>query len=348
MYLSEKIFKRENCFDFLRFFAAILVIFSHSYPLLGYQKDWLTLRIKSGMSFGSLAVSIFFIISGFLITASWYNQKQIIPFLKNRILRLYPALIFVVLVSFFIVGPIFSDLSVKDYFLHSGSVEYLWNMTIIKFKSSIPSVFAQNVYKDTFNGSLWTLRTELHCYLIVAVLGVLGLFKRKFFWYLWSIPFLIWFFGVSHSNELYFVILFLIGQMYYLLKDKIQLNKSIAILAVVGFAGYLFLSDIHFIIRNFLLVFSLPYLIFYLAYNLPILNNFSKYGDFSYGLYIYAFPVQQIVSNLTGGDLSIKSFFFISFLITFLCSIFSWYFIEKRALSLKKISLRKTMGLVSD
>ena len=167
---------RRNNFDFLRFFFASLVILTHAYSLVTpsvIEREPLGLATGNRVSFGSLAVDCFFAISGFLITQSWLRTPQMRDYFKKRALRIYPgwtvALVFCVLV----VGPILRP----DHTLQLGSPAtfgFLSQLVLhdagqLKILPGIPGAI---------NGSTWTIPFELMCYVMVAVLGFLGLFRK--------------------------------------------------------------------------------------------------------------------------------------------------------------------------
>jgi len=119
MHLNGSLHARENNFDFLRFFAASLVLLVHSYPLTGRQPEEPIELLTGYENGGSFAVSIFFVISGYLITSSWLSSSSPTSFLIKRALRILPALALAVLLSVFIIGPLVTTESPGDYFASS-------------------------------------------------------------------------------------------------------------------------------------------------------------------------------------------------------------------------------------
>jgi peptidoglycan/LPS O-acetylase OafA/YrhL len=178
--IDEFIKERKNNFDFIRFLAATLVIFSHSYPITTGNNGSEPFGILSNgqMTFGELAVSVFFVISGFLITQSFDRSKNIFYYLKARILRIFPALIMVVILSVFFLGPIFTDLSLKNYFSDPQTIDYFKTITLYWMQFDLPGVFQSNIYPGAVNSSLWTLWFEFFFYIVVAFLGVTKLLNK--------------------------------------------------------------------------------------------------------------------------------------------------------------------------
>ena len=178
MRLIQKADSKENNFHFLRFLAAALVIFSHSYPLSGSKFEPFAWLVQYN-TFGGLAVNIFFLISGFLITKSWLDNPNIFQFSMKRILRIMPAFIVAIFFSVFVVGPLVTNLSFKEYIVHPFTKLYLMNVFMFPIHYNLPGVFVNNPYPNAVNGSLWSLPVELIMYGLVAVLGLLRVFSKS-------------------------------------------------------------------------------------------------------------------------------------------------------------------------
>ncbi|MBS4213120.1 acyltransferase family protein [Neobacillus rhizophilus] len=334
--IDQYITTRKNNLDFIRFIAAALVLFSHSYPLtLGNNgSEPFAILTKGQMTFGEFAVSIFFVISGFLITQSFERSKSPISYFKARFLRIFPGLIFVVFLSIFLLGPIFTDLSLKDYFTARDTYEYLSTISLYWIQYDLPGVFQTNVWPTAINGSLWTLWYEFFFYIVVAVLGVTRLLNKRIVLFVFILNAGLHFFN---KDDLYYDLFryFSSGMLFYLFRKQIKLNGTIAILSFI----ILLLAPSFGYFESAFSIFG-AYLIFYLGYEAKLgMHNFSKYGDFSYGIYIYAFPIQQIMVHLFNNKLSPLEDFFLSLPFTLIFAFISWHLIEKNALKLKNFSL---------
>src|SRR5579859_5259755 len=161
-----------NSFDFLRFVLASLVIFSHSYPLLTGTNDHEPLLLATGgqITAGELAVDAFFLISGLLIVGSWQRSSRPVLFLWRRVRRIAPALLVVALVH---IGLLFVISS------HPGFDQSIWIVLRAAIGTlKVPGLFVQNPQPYVPNGSLWTIKYEVVCYLLVPCGGVLGLYRR--------------------------------------------------------------------------------------------------------------------------------------------------------------------------
>lgn len=330
--------KKSNNLDFIRFAAATLVIFSHSFPLtLGNNnKEPLYYLTNGQITLGHLAVSVFFIISGFLITLSFDRSKNLLYFMKSRCLRIFPALLFTVFLTTFALGPLYTSFSIIEYFGSDLTYKYLCSIFLFDIKYYLPGVFENNIYSGVINGSLWTLKYEFLFYCMVAFLGITRLLNFKIIITGFFISNLMVLFKLPIGENLIDLFrYFSFGMLTYFLRYKIKLNLNISILCIFllitsTFLGYLEIA--------------LPilggYLVFYLAYQDKFkINEFGKYGDFSYGLYIYAFPIQQIITNHFNNNIHPLTNFIYSFIITLGISILSWNYIEKSALKFKRSSL---------
>jgi peptidoglycan/LPS O-acetylase OafA/YrhL len=332
--IDELMNERKNNFDIIRFLAATLVIFSHAYPLTGNAGSEPFGILSNGlMSFGGLAVKVFFVISGFLITQSFDRSKDVIQYSKARILRIFPALIVVVLLSVFILGPIFTELSLKNYFSDPKTIDYFKTLTLYKMQYYLPGVF-QSTPNKAINGSLWTLWFEFFFYIVVAFLGVTKLLNKKIVVTGFILATILFYLGRGNFYTDLFRY-FSAGMLFYLLRKNIIHNGWIALVSVIVLA--LTIKTSYF---NYTLTIFGSYIIFYLSFHKKLkFYNFGKYGDFSYGLYIYAFPVQEMIVYLSHNHLSPLENFLLAFPITLVFAVLSWRLVERNALKLKKVSI---------
>lgn len=332
---------RNNNFDFIRLLAAIAVIFSHSFPLTletsGDENEFepLFLLSQGQSSIGDLSVFIFFIISGFLITQSFDRSRDIMKYTVARILRIFPALIVVVFMTVLILGPLVTSESIKSYFTSTETYEYFKTAFIyVGNAMTLPGVFTENTFPGTVNGSLWSLKFEFFFYMIVAVLGIMKFLNKPIvsIIYIITLALLVFNFPIGERYILTFSF-FSAGMLLYVFRNSIPLNGYFAFASFIALITSLFTG-------GFIVLFAIfgSYLVIYLALTPKInLSFISKYGDFSYGLYIYAFPIQQAIVHFSGGKITPLANFIIALPITFIFAYFSWHLIEKKALKLKNI-----------
>jgi peptidoglycan/LPS O-acetylase OafA/YrhL len=281
-----------------------------------------------------------------------FLSNGVFDFLWKRTLRIFPALMVVLLLSVFVLGPICTSLSVNQYLLSSETYQYFKLIKLYPFvQNELLGVFKNNP-ETAVNGSLWTLPYEVTMYLFLVFLQMINLFQNRKILLLLSLiilPFIIYvYFNFSpitlipilHLQLLHileFGIFFMFGSIMFLFKDKIPFKFVYFILMVFLWFGLGMMHVTSSVMIKIISFFALPYIVLYLAHLKGRINNFSKLGDFSYGIYIYAYPVQQMLINFYGVNLGVTKLFIFSSLIVFPLSALSWFFVEERALKLKSI-----------
>src|SRR5262249_52667866 len=173
--------RRDNNFNLFRMLAATAVLISHAYALSLGSATAEPFVTTLDISMGGLAVMSFFAISGFFISQSFDRKRSLMDFCVARILRIYPGLLLVLLLTVFVLGPALTTSSITKYFSDPGTFTYVPRNLSLKFlQYDLPGVFQNNPYSSAINGSLWTLFYEVACYGLVAVVGILGLTTRSF------------------------------------------------------------------------------------------------------------------------------------------------------------------------
>src|ERR1700722_5394146 len=166
---------RDNNFNLLRILAAIAVLVSHAHPIAFGQGTTEPLEDLLGMSLGTLAVLTFFAISGYFISQSFQNKRSALEFAIARGLRVFPGLLVVLLLTVFLLGPIFTELDLVEYFSNRETILYIpRNLRLWPLQYDLPGVFDKNPLPKAINGSLWSLAYEVACYVMVAVVGTIG------------------------------------------------------------------------------------------------------------------------------------------------------------------------------
>jgi len=335
----------QNNFDFLRLLAASLVIISHSFPLSGLIEP----NYSNLITLGSIGVYIFFIISGFLITQSWDNTTNTIAFLWKRALRIFPGLIFASIIASFIIGILVTSLPILDYMRDIQTYRFFFFAMFFPFWNFIPFDYLPGVFENnpmTFvNGPLWTLVYEWCMYLLLLGLGILGIIKKKlpslliiatifiiYFYEMYILPLSDLQFLDSQVKIFLplFLLFFISSRLYFLNKTK-KFSSTIFILCLIllvlaGFTKYFLIF----------LIITLPYIVLFIAhYPIPKLNKLGRFGDISYGLYIFAWPMQQTILVFFK-DIQIGVYILCSFLFTIPIAFISWNFVESKALAHKK------------
>ena len=186
--LSDVATSRVNNLNFIRFVAALMVIVSHCYAVVlgGDAGSYLLKFTGDRLSPGGVSVGVFFLFGGFLIARSCEHHPEAKKFFSARILRLFPELLFVVILTAFVLGPMLSTLSPAEYFTNIQTYKYLLNGALIMVHQ-LPGVFTNNPSGDVVNAALWTLPVEFICYILCFISYKLTKFDKKKFLLL-SIP----------------------------------------------------------------------------------------------------------------------------------------------------------------
>jgi peptidoglycan/LPS O-acetylase OafA/YrhL len=326
----------RNCFDFLRFFFAFDILLAHLWELSESNR----LFFLSTISNSSIAVKGFFVISGFLVAKSYSNRTSLKEYFIKRVKRILPAYVFVILFTTLFLS-VSSNYGLYSYFTSISTYQYVaWNLVFLNFiHPCLPGIFDDNLM-CAVNGALWTLKIEEGFYIILPfVFYLITKFKKPFLvlllLYILSV---LYFYGIQFyfnkplfAKQLpgylsYFVVgIFLFLNFSDLLKHKLKIAIiSITILLVSNY----FSSN-----SNIFYPAALGSVVIIAAYSLPFFNNFGKYGDFTYGLYIFHFPIIQLFRHYNLFEKHDPYFIgVVVVLLSFLLAIFSWFVIEKRFL----------------
>ena len=342
IHLSDLITGHANNFDLMRLVAALAVMFGHSYwiqPVAGRTEPILAF---TGMEYsGSLAVYTFFLISGMLVTASYDRQRSPLRFTMLRVARVWPALIACVLVTLLVIYPLASQLAWQPTSRDAEAKFLLANVTLLGgVERVLPGIFAANAIPGVANGSLWTLPVEVKCYVLVLGLGLLGVVRRPGLLAMATAVaalLLIWKAGPSNGPFLrdmmrmpvgygsYPVLFFILGMALYAGRTFIRIDGRFAIGLV---AVYFALRTTPFGPLAFYVAFA--YSILALG-ALPLLTRFAPRHDFSYGIYLWAFPVQQLVA-MQFPQLGNLAALLIAVPATAAIAAGSWFLVERPAL----------------
>lgn len=336
--------ERVNNLDAVRLVAAAAVIYGHAFPLnLGTSPGFLSNSVQT------IGVKIFFMLSGFLIAQSWDGDAHVGRFLLRRALRLFPGLALVLLFSAFVVGPIVTTLPLTEYFSNARLWSYLGNLNL-NISYDLPGVFARNPYPTAVNGSLWSLPVEVLMYLLVPPLLFVGTLMRRTRAVMWAsvlvaaclnvalvrlplAPTRFVFHGVSLVSLLDVAPYFVIGMLAYVSGWRERLSAQGAAMALL--IAILFPAGRP-VVDELLLMCVIPVLVLGFGFSRePQFARGGRFGDLSYGLYLYGFVVQQFVTHLWGAAMPPWLNALISLLVSLALAFFSWHAVEKRALNLR-------------
>jgi peptidoglycan/LPS O-acetylase OafA/YrhL len=343
---------RTTGFDYLRAGLSISVIAFHS-VLTSYGEAY-TRVVWNGWwrPFIAVILPAFFALSGFLVSASLVRSKTIQEFLTLRVVRLVPALFFEVTISALILGPLLTVFTLRDYFA-SPLFRAYWLNIVGYIHFQLPGLFRDNPDPNMVNRQLWTIPVELKCYLAITGISLIGFSRKK-----WRMLALLALciaafpvidlakgqdpFGIDNVPAKVMIESFLAGVTIFLFKDDLPLSRGLFLLSAA--LTFLCLSN-----RYASYVASIPtaYLTVYLGLTNTPRTLVSRIGDYSYGLYIYGYAIQQAYAFLFPGFRIWWANIAASLTVAFLCAALSWHLLEKPVLENRKHAVAAVEKAVS-
>lgn len=348
LFRSSEIPERSRTLTIVRVAAAYAVLYSHSFAMLRLPQP----MIAPDVNLGSLALFTFFAISGYLVWISWERSARPTTYAANRFLRIYPGLVTNVLFTALVLGPLLTTLPLRHYFSAPQLFGFLReNLLPWGFYPELPGLFETNPYPGAVNGSLWTIDYEILMYVLVFGVGWLvftgRVRKTAAAWALFALSALAWTAGkladehailkaLADLTPLGFTLhgigmlapFFWSGVLFALYRHRIRLNAGMAILAALALLAAS--TSLAFVPVAWL---ALPYLLLYVGFARPLQVVEAK-NDYSYGIYLYAWPTQQAVVTL--GVVDWASSLALSTVLTAALAMVSWHFVESPALGLKR------------
>jgi peptidoglycan/LPS O-acetylase OafA/YrhL len=333
-----------NSFNALRLLAATLVIFAHGYELSG-RSEPLATHVTGGTTAGAVGVYMFFSMSGWLVTQSFASDPHLGRFLARRLLRILPAFVVTLLAMVLLLGPVVTVLALPEYFSDRGTHRYFGGLLVFPLQHTLPGVFTRNPLTDSVNGSLWTLAPELFCYLFVATLGSLALLGPRAAlvslvaaaagagWLQGSSgpPPVLLYMNVKLLFEL--MVFFVSGALLWFHRERLVFSwLAVPVLAAslwaFGSMGY----------GWWIVAAMLPYATLSVALlDTGTARFFDRVGDWSYGTYLWAFPIQQTLIWLYP-SLPVVHYIAAAVALAWIFGALSWHLIEKHALRLKPVT----------
>lgn len=326
-------------FDVLRIALAILILAWHCL-LLTYGERHFVGMDGFFIQAKFLLVPLFFTLSGFLVAGSAIRLRSVKTFLVFRSLRIFPALMVEVTLCAVLLGPLVTSLPLAQYFTDRQFFEYFGNI-VGRVRFELPGVFADNPYPRTVNGSLWTLQPEFYCYLLMAGIMALKLVYNRA---LYSVAFLLSIFalavldfkfhiGMPGAAKFWWLIVycFFVGIFFFHWKEKIYVNPLLGgasfILAtwMLNQPGLGYLS-------------TLPACYTICCIGMTRMPEFRllKSGDYSYGIYLFGYPIQQTVMHFFPKTDSWILLFVVALALSWGFAALSWHYVEKPAIKFKK------------
>ncbi len=344
----------DNSFGVMRLAMASAVLVSHSYLYSFGHSEAEPFYKYTCHSLGEHAVQVFFILSGLLVAQSFDRSRNIADFALARTLRIFPALIVCVLLTAFVIGPIVTTLPLEQYFSSAGLPIYVAKtIALVSASIPLPGVFEDLPLAGLVNTSLWTLKYEVLCYIGLGLAGLAGLLSYR--WRYIS-PILVGGFmafafledPVSDTNVYttlqnvrYFSVFFSAGVLAYLVRDRLVLSIWGVLPLAVAF--YFARSTILFEVTT--AIFFAYTVLWASTFRFGPLRDVCNRFDLSFGIYIYAGPIQQMLldfqPNLAPAAIAVATF-----LVAVPLAFLSWVLIEHPALKLRKGLLERLMRFV--
>ncbi|MEZ0090135.1 acyltransferase family protein [Streptacidiphilus sp. EB129] len=367
--LDRLLIGRANSFGFLRLMLALAVVFAHAYALAYAAQDPLG-RLSGGQTdFGRLAVVGFFVLSGFMITASGL-RLGIVRYAWHRALRIFPGLWACLLVTAFVMAPALYFHMVGSlngfWTAHGGPLAYIkgWYVTGqtagFDVSNTMAMAVTRGITKDGgFDGALWSLKYEIFCYMVVGLLAASGALRRApklvplLALGLWSslavnffnaptmhsvlgegqgggfqIPII----GNLNANfVVYLLFSFMLGASAQLYRHRFPVHDGLAILSVI-----VLLASLHWGAFYVLGYPPFGYLMIWLGVRLPaVLHRVGQKHDYSYGVYIYGFLVEQTLVVLRFQHKGMAVYLPLAVIGSLMVAFVSWHLIERQAMRLK-------------
>ncbi|WP_271585161.1 acyltransferase family protein [Bradyrhizobium sp. CCBAU 45389] len=332
---------RPAGFDLLRIILAIAVILWHSvavcYGLPAEQ--WFYGGPLKPLVW--LIVPAFFALSGFLVAGS-LERNDLPSFVTLRVIRIFPALTAEVIISAILIGPLLTNLPLSRYFTDPDFFRYFLNM-IGDIHFYLPGVFSDLPVPNMVNGQLWTVPHELECYLALSAAAMIGLTKRHRT-FLFAVLFIILAFALRNMLSgkpgspaappgRLLVLAFLCGVALFLNRGRIVYSHWLLLISAAGFVVAVLSSTRA---GEDLAAIFIAYLTVYLGLLNFSIGPITKVADYSYGVYLYGFPVQQTVAQLMPGHRIWYMNFGISLAVTLVFAIASWHLLESKVMARKK------------
>jgi peptidoglycan/LPS O-acetylase OafA/YrhL len=331
----------SNSFSLLRLAAAAAVVVSHNFGILTGDLKADPVDAWTGFTLGKHAVHVFFVFSGLLITMSLVRRASLFEYARARALRIAPGLLACVLLTTFVLGPLVTVLPLAAYLSHAETAAYLVKtLALVTGKAPLPGVFASAPIAGEVNLSLWTLKYEVLCYVLLALAAALGALRSGHLrTALLGIVLLIagsylWPEGIAADTPLdnarRFLFCFSLGALAYLAREHVRYHWTMCMAALLATAV---LYGTRFGVPVLLLTTAL----------LAIMLGMQRYGtvsaltdryDLSYGVYVYGWPVGQTVL-LLAPSIGLLAFQATTLGLSLLLGLASWVLVERPALQLK-------------
>lgn len=336
--LADSLDSKRNTLNFVRLVLASAVIYRHAQVVTSgtvETSNW------NSQIFGQMPVDGFFAVSGYLIAGSWIRNPQPRQFLASRIARIYPAFWACLVVTGFCIAPLAASLGGYDWtwspLSQDGPFGYVFkNASLVIFQNDILLGPSEVPWEGDWNGSLWTLKWEFACYVAVFLVGMCGLLAKR--WFSVALFVLLWTFcafGAVHFPEHGTVddfsrlaLMYVSGVLLYNFARWVPVAPSLVVLSgAAALTAGIFAPD-------YRLVGSLPLAYSLIAFGAIVTTPALRFqNDISYGMYVYGFPVEQLLAHTVMVSKAPWLFSLVAIATTLPFACLSWYILEKPVLN---------------
>jgi peptidoglycan/LPS O-acetylase OafA/YrhL len=335
-------------FDLVRLLAALGVVFSHSFATIGQLANEPIWRVVPGIfNAATASVGCFFAISGFLVTRSFLaratSARGVASFVLARVLRIFPAFI-VCLIASTLLGAIVTTLTSQAYWSSPQTWDYLWQNLTLRRVNELPGVFTSNVHGRGINGSIWTIPLEVGMYVATLAFGLLAAWRGRWRAAIVALALVAWcylapqtfvFFIQQERNAAYAVLCYAIGTIWAVWNVNqawtLRAAMALAVAFVVAFVQNVDLD----VARLFAFAVVALVALYVGRMQWSWMSQASRFGDLSYGVFLYSSPIQQTLVWAMPG-IGLLALLGASSALALVTAFLSWYLIEKRALRLKR------------
>lgn len=347
MLLRDLLKKENNNLDIFRVGAALMVIYGHAYAIVPTPGQIDIIGRWLGFDYsGSLAVKVFFFLSGLVVTNSLMTKRSVTHFVISRVFRIWPALIVVLLACALILGPVFTELPVVAYLSLGQVYGYIEHNALMDVQYVLPGVF-ENLPRNAVNGSLWSIPYEVAAYIVLLSVFMMRLLEPR---YLATLMFLVILADAALGNTLVFTWLpdnseiitlapcFAFGALLALWKDEIMINAPLC----AGAWGLFFILSTS--TYNYYFLYAAMFLTILYVSGLKLVVALKPRVDVSYGTYLWGWPIQQVMAYFFL-EYGLRFNQVTSMVIALLFGLASWHLIEKRCIRMgSTISLKLGAG----
>lgn len=329
---------QANHFNSIRLAMAALVIWSHCFAIFYGTEDFepISLLLNGHYNAGNVAVRVFFIVSGFLIAQSFERSSSAYSYMKKRVARIYPGYLVATGICAFVIAPAFA--STID--LSANQVLKTLGLNLLLQGHMPPSDAFSTHPVHAINGALWSIPFEFWCYIGVVAVGIVGVLRCRLLILLSALAMMAvkgWLdlHGLKPGGGIVGLIVgwpylwfsigpcFLMGVLVYQYQ-KILRRSATLLLSLI--AALLVAAHSSKIACDFLFPIATAYATFFIAFSRSKIPDAARYGDFSYGTYLYGFPIQQMLLAM---GLPFVVYVPVSLALGLVAGVLSWHVVEK-------------------